>query len=959
MKTKLINSLAAIVAIVGISTLVGCSSSGSDGTDATVADTAAVVLEGTFVDSHVVGLNYKGTLTGKTDASGHYSFVAGDQVEFLIGTSISLGSLAASVDPVSPLDFFGGTKSVNDQEVKNLLVLLQSLDTDGDATNGIQILPEAVTALENTLVADGKTLTTVDFTTMSSGELKTTLDLVVAATPSPYDDVVTEGEATEHFSEVMSGDITVRKNISRTPMEGSSGHRITKLLTIVDSQTASGDINSSVQTHPLLISYADQILGDFEMGTGSAQIGDPEHIKDAFVSISLDGGETWKAKNVSDTAQDSSIDVDYYGTGSAVAFKGHSYRPIVKAEGNNILVAWLDKYCPKQNPFKIDTNVTADLYLVNGPQGTIDYEGAETLGDVALTNMHEVPFNCVWTTRGVFEETNSSITWHDPMQLTSGRRDANKLTIDANENAFVLAWQEDPTGLRPGKGAGPGDGWSGASTNHKTDIWYSYIANAGFGDINTTVTSIKPKSLYSLSMPVPITDNAVCNKTKVDANTSAPYCADMCANNGFLDDNTSNDDQKCYSSYNDPILELYATVDSNLSVPLQLLNGDTGASRAVIGLFGTTVVFGYEETKGMAESLPGIPNSDPDAPIIDPEDQGKVAYFESFEYNNPVTVSPGNIINPLRPNEADGSMVLENVRRLTLIRQVDYDKAMNPANDAEYPYKFGILYKSGVETQGESSDMYLRLATGYDYASFDDNISWNLSAHTSVIDGVTDGGEDIVVDSTWTPDNINDNTWDNLSENTFSPRGFLRGREIYVGYEYTRSWRVTQNGHLPNNFHVIRSMDNGVTWLEPFDVSQIVTNNTSTLDPRFIATAEELVGSPLASDISNPNVMFVTYGTFDLGTGLELDLFVSRSTDKGETWEQVVSNADENLTINEAIAKTEAEEKEVQNIAAPNGKTLFSVWLQELDPAHTDASIPDYLYGSDIWAQRKDYNSTD
>lgn len=952
MKTKIINSLATVVAIVGISTLVGCSSSGT-------ADTAAVVLEGTFVDSPVEGLNYKGTLTGQTDAGGHYSFVAGDQVEFLIGTSISLGTITGSVDPVSPLDFFGGTKTVNDQEVKNLLVLLQSLDTDGDPTNGIEILPAAVTALENALIADGKTLTTVNFSTMSAGYLKNILDIVVAATPSPNDETVTEEDAQQHFSEVMSGDITVRKNISRTPLEGSSGHSITKLLTIVDSQTASGDINSSLRTHPLLISFTDQIIGDFQMGTGSAQIGDPEHISDVFVSISLDGGETWKAKNVSETAELSSIDVDYSGTGSTVAFNGHSYKPVIKAEGNNILVAWLDKYCPKQNPFQIDTNVTADLYLVNGPQGTIDYLGAETLGDVALTNMHEVPFNCVWTTRGVFDETNSSIVWHDPMQLTSGRRDANKITVDANENAFVLAWQEDPAGLRPGKGAGPGEGWSGASTNHKTDIWYSSIAYADFEDVNTTATSIKPKSLYSLSMPVPITDNAVCNKTKVDANTSAPYCADMCANNGFFDDNTSNDDQKCYSSYNDPILELYATVDNNITITKQLLNGDTGASRPVIGIFGTTVVFGYEETKGMAENLPGVPNSDLNATVIDPEDQGKVAYFDSFEFNNPLTISPGHIINPLRPNEADGTMVLENVRRLTLVRQVDYDKAMNPANDADYPYKFGILYKSAVETQGESSDMYLRLATGYNYASFDDNISWNLSAQTAVTDGVNAQGDDIVIDSTWTQDNISDNTWDNLSENTFSPRGFLRGREIYIGYEYTRSWRVTQNGHLPNNFHVIRSMDNGATWLEPIDVSLIVTNNTSTLDPRFIPTAEELVNSELASDISNPNVMFVTYGTFDLDSGLELDLFVTRSTDKGATWEQVVSNADANLTINEAIAKTEAEEKEVQNIAAPNGKTLFSVWLQELDPAHIDSSIPDYLYGSDIWAQRKDYNSTD
>ncbi len=48
--------------------------------------------------------------------------------------------------------------------------------------------------------------------------------------------------------------------------------------------------------------------------------------------------------------------------------------------------------------------------------------------------------------------------------------------IDGAENAgFGIVWQEDPTGLRPGYGEGPGEGWSGATAHHKTDLWYSYI----------------------------------------------------------------------------------------------------------------------------------------------------------------------------------------------------------------------------------------------------------------------------------------------------------------------------------------------------------------------------------------------------------------------------------------------------------------------------------------------------
>ncbi len=30
---------------------------------------------------------------------------------------------------------------------------------------------------------------------------------------------------------------------------------------------------------------------------------------------------------------------------------------------------------------------------------------------------------------------------------------------------FMMTWQEDPEGLRPGQGLGPGEGWSGAVVN--------------------------------------------------------------------------------------------------------------------------------------------------------------------------------------------------------------------------------------------------------------------------------------------------------------------------------------------------------------------------------------------------------------------------------------------------------------------------------------------------------------
>ncbi|MBF6057709.1 MULTISPECIES: sialidase family protein [Thiomicrorhabdus] len=941
-------TLALLTAMSMTLPLGGCNSSSS-----------ATVATGTFVDAAVDGLTYRGNINGKTKNGGHYDFEVGTNVAFYLGEHIRLGVLKGSTDDVSPLDFFPGA-TVDDPRVVNILILLQSLDDDGDRTNGINITAESIAILEEKLSDAGININTLDFSAMTAEEADAITDQilailaeVIAATPAA-DEVVTEQEAVSHFTETMSGDITVHKNISRTPEAGSGGHSITSMMLKTAKTSTAGEVDEAVLVRPLLVSYTDVVTGDFQMGTGSSEIPDIDHVADTFVALSLDSGESWKQINISNTADKTSIQVDFDGDGSTEAYYGHSFKPVIKTEGNKVLVAWNDKYCPSGNPSELDDPDTQDLYLVNGPQGTINYEGIETYGDEIIP-AHEVPFSCVWTARGVLNEETHDIDWRAPMQLTSGRRDSNKLTISSSEEGFVLAWQEDPTGLRPGGGAGPGEGWSGASTNHRSDIWYSYLPIDEFEATEAAEDdTVKPKSTYNLSYPVPISDNAVCKQENVDTGTSALYCAQICTDNGYLDDPTSNDDGKCYTSELDPIRAIYDPE----STEKQLLNGDTGASRPVLGIYGSKVILGYEETKGEAESLPGVPNTET-LDSIPVEAQGKIAYVHSFDMTAPTPISAGTIVNPLRvPEEAtednpDRSPVLENVRRLTLISQVDTSEVTDPANQ----HLWGILYKSGIETQGASSDMYLRLAKGgYDVSNLNDaadlqvmmnnaewtSNSWNLSSHTA------DADETVV--GTWDSTNLDDSTWENNWENTFSPRGYLSGSTIVIGYEYTPSWRVASVGHLPNNFNIIRSFDNGATWQAPVNVSNITNNVISTLDPRLIPTSEPIPGV----EQRDPNTIFVTYGTMDMETGIELDLFVTRSADGGETWDKVPATVD-GSPINEAIVQSEAEEKEVQNIASPDGKTLYSIWLQELDPEEASESAPDYLLGSDIWAQRKDY----
>jgi para-nitrobenzyl esterase len=112
-------------------------------------DVTPTVLTGTFVDSPVSGLNYVGSETpaGTTNASGQFNHRAGERISFSIG-NLPLGSATAGATGgtvITPLSVTEGAASATDQRVNNKLILLQTIDADGDLNNGIQIT-EAIRA---------------------------------------------------------------------------------------------------------------------------------------------------------------------------------------------------------------------------------------------------------------------------------------------------------------------------------------------------------------------------------------------------------------------------------------------------------------------------------------------------------------------------------------------------------------------------------------------------------------------------------------------------------------------------------------------------------------------------------------------------------------------------------------------------------------------------------------------
>lgn len=131
-------------AILAVAVLTGCGggSSSSDG-DTPPAETAT----GQFVDAKVAGLAYaSGSVSGITNAEGHFNYEVGKPVTFSIG-GITLGQ-ADGDKVVSPIDLFAGG-SASDNRVRNVVRLLMMLDEDGNPDNGIQLSAAVQTQAEN------------------------------------------------------------------------------------------------------------------------------------------------------------------------------------------------------------------------------------------------------------------------------------------------------------------------------------------------------------------------------------------------------------------------------------------------------------------------------------------------------------------------------------------------------------------------------------------------------------------------------------------------------------------------------------------------------------------------------------------------------------------------------------------------------------------------------------------
>lgn len=496
---------------------------------------------GHFIDSPVSGVSFNtGSNKGRTDDSGSFDYISGETVTLSIG-QLTLGTTTAK-HKISPLDLVG-TDNIDDQRVINMARLLQSLDVDGDSTRNITITDSVTDSLQQAM--EELSITELDFN--DSDSVEALIESTVAKS-SGKDGVhiknVSSKEARDNLEKGISSTI-FRKNVSKTAEFINTKAKLELMPVYVPARTANGEpaaisyydsvydedgnyiedvlIEQRPVAKPLVAVYTDEVED-----TGAS---------DVFAAISRDEGATWQRKNLSKSADKSSFKLK-----NGAEYPGDVRKPQVRVRNNNILVAWTSKYAKTGKPtYAIKTDdeyipddpyYEEDIWGVSGPQRSVDYT------DEGYPEVGEIPFSVVWTCRGTIDTETGEIIWYKPERLTSGRRDAFQLMFTGAPNAgFALVWQEDPEGLRPGEQAGPGEGWSGATTNHKTDIWYSYIKWGNFQTIDENFVSngssqhtedepedeeIKGrlKSLVPFSLPVRISDNDTVNYGNMQAEYS-------------------------------------------------------------------------------------------------------------------------------------------------------------------------------------------------------------------------------------------------------------------------------------------------------------------------------------------------------------------------------------------------------------------------------------------------------
>lgn len=295
-------------------------------------------------------------------------------------------------------------------------------------------------------------------------------------------------------------------------------------------------------------------------------------------------------------------------------------------------------------------------------------------------------------------------------------------------------------------------------------------------------------------------------------------------------------------------------------------------------------------------------------------------------------------------------------------------------------------------------------------SQFEKVTEWRNCDGTTAIDGcdnTNDPGGD-----------LDDYAWENPFDVAKGHRGFLDGDMVMMMYAWSPNWKSNSVGNDHYNLYVRRSFDGGATWtttpadlggagttwtenyygatvgeIVPMEwtygagefeqgrnVSQLNGNKVTILDPRYSPTGGlklyptirtdwltdngiSFEGLPYDDDLARDrSKFFMIYETGDNTTIMEgeavpLDLFYSRATVYGDTWELMdyKTDKDDEVIDRWPWAEKDADDLsgEASMLANPGGTFMYTVWNQWREEILPDGH--ELVYDSDMIFRRMLY----
>jgi hypothetical protein len=189
--------------------------------------------------------------------------------------------------------------------------------------------------------------------------------------------------------------------------------------------------------------------------------------------------------------------------------------------------------------------------------------------------------------------------------------------------------------------------------------------------------------------------------------------------------------------------------------------------------------------------------------------------------------------------------------------------------------------------------------------------------------------------------NLDDASTDNPFDDARAHRAIVVGDFIAMGYSYTTDQALARYTDMENyDFLVRTSADGGQAWDTAQNLSTL-PKNRSVKEPRLVGTPSSGPACPSGdpadpttidvTECQNKNLFYVAWGTElnqyeAVSTGsVDLDLYISRSTDRGASYEPVTRIVQGS---EELIDASDTHNGESQLRTKPDGNDVYVSWMQ-------------------------------